>query len=261
MSTAPRITAGYDADAPCEIVFPAAARRAAEAAPEGPDPATLAADLAAALTTLCGMPAEAAPMAGPALPMLAAWRAADGGACSIGGGAAIAAALFNRECGGAFDAGTGAAQSQHAAQRAAMLVAALRDLLLIGAGGWEPCPPGPAVAFAVTVAGIADRIDVGLITPSETVQPRDFGDWPQRLRGVLEGLAVPVRLVLHEGKVAVRAARAFAVGDVIPIATAHEVGLRVGTLALARGQVIDSDTGSPRVRIVTRSRRVAEELP
>ena len=258
MSAAPRITAGYDGDAPREVVFPAAPRREAEAA-QATDPTNLAVDLAAALTLICGVEAEVTPLAGAALPVVAAWRTADGSTCTIGGGMIIAAALLNHECGGTF-AASGAAKSQHAGRRAEIMALALRDLMMPGADDWEPCVPASVAAFAVSVAGVSDRIDAGLTLAAAVPPDRDHGDWSLRLRGVLDRLAVPVRLVLHEGKVAVRAARAYAVGDVIPIATAHEVGLRVGTLALARGQVIDSDTGSPRVRIVAR-RRSAEEQP
>ncbi len=261
MSDTPRITAGYDADAPREVVFPVATRRVADAAPPGPDPALLAQNLAAALTTLCGGEVAVTATAGDALPALAGWAGPDGGTCTIGGGAGLAAALLNRECGGAFEVAAGGGQSPHAVRRAAVLIVGLRDLLAPDTATWDACPPGPVTAFAVTVTGVSDRIDVGMVAPPAAVSAKDFGDWPVRLRGVLDGLAVPVRLVLHEGKVAVRAARALSIGDVIPIATAHEVGLRVGTLALAHGQVIDSETGSPRVRIVARARCALQEQP
>lgn len=261
MNDAPRITAGYDADAPREVVFPVATRRVADTAPAGPDPALLVESLAAALTALCGGEVAVTAMASDALPALAGWTGPDGSACTVGGGAIIAAALLNRECGGAFEVAAGVGQSSHAARRAGVLMTALRDLLCPDTATWEPCPPGPVTAFAVTIAGVSDRIDLGVIARPATALARDLGDWPTRLRGVLDGQAVPVRLVLHEGRVAVRAARALTVGDVIPIATAHEVGLRVGTLALAHGQIIDSDTGSPRVRIIARSRRALQEQP
>lgn len=253
---APRITAGYDPDAPRDHVFPIAVRPFASDGPAA-DPAALAGPLAAALEALCGVAVRVSAMAGDATPA-ETWQAADGSRCGIGGGLVLAAALLNRQCGGEFEAGA-VARSAHVERSRAALSEALREAMLPDADGWQRLDAAqhlPASAFAVEAGGINDRIDLALLpAAAEAPAPASHARWRRDLRGVLDGLAVPVRLVLHEGAVAVRAARALAVGDVLPIATAHEVGLRVGTLALARGHIVDSDTATPRVRIVARGRR------
>ncbi len=259
IDAAPRITAGYDAAAPREHVFPMAIRRSAGEAPAA-DPAALSGPLAAALEEICGVAVRVSVLADDAV-ATEAWQAADGSRCGIGGCLVLAAALLNRQCGGEFEAGA-VSRSAHVERSRSALSMALRDALLPGVNGWERLDAVqhlPAAAFAVEAGRVNDRIDLAYLPKAvEALAPAGHPRWRRDLRGVLDGLAVPVRLVLHEGAVAVRAARALAVGDVLPIATAHEVGLRVGTLALARGHIVDSDTGTPRVRIVARGRRVGE---
>lgn len=256
MSTAvPGITAGYDATEPRAFTFPAAAAHGAP--PADVDRTLLGRQLADALTTLCGMPVNVAAMAETGSAP-GRWRAASGAAFAIGGGQLLAAALLSRQCGGAFEAGP-ATRSTHVERCRMALAATLRDLLLPAATGWETdetAPARAACAFAVEVGPVHDRIDIVALPPVDAPAELVVDDgWHARLCDLLAGFSVPVRLVLHEGAVAVRAARALAVGDVLPISTAHEVGLRVDTLALARGHMIDTETGTPRVRIVARGRR------
>jgi len=247
---APRITAGYDADAPREWVFPRADLRSDDAG--GVDGTLLAREVAAALGDLLGMAVTATPLAVP-VTATAGWTAADGSACAAGGGAVLAAALLNRQCGGAFEA-AGESSSPHAERCRTTLIEGLRDRLLPHATGWTSAvTASPRRAFAVEAGGVADRIDVAVVPARPAAA--DTSDWHAGLRALLDGFAIPVRLVLHDGPIAVRAARALAVGDVLPIATASEVGLRVGTLAWARGQVINADTGVAQLRIVARTRQ------
>ncbi|QXQ08071.1 hypothetical protein KX816_08875 [Sphingosinicellaceae bacterium] len=251
---APRITAGYDDAAPREIVFPPASRRSEPALREV-DAVALGKSLAARLGALCDIAATAAPASGEPLAM-SWWQSEEGALFGIGGGAKLASALLNRQCGGAFEE-DGAPVSSHALRCLGELVVQLRAALMPDATGWTPVKSDlPAESFTVTLGTVRDRIDLVAQAPAQPAcAPVDHSEWRAQLRRVLGGLAIPVRLVLHEGNVAVRAARAFKVGDVLPIATAHEVGLRIGSHALARGHIIDADTGSPRVRIVARSRR------
>lgn len=244
---APRITAGYDADAPRDHFFPAADGAGDDAA-DLDVPAT-AVILSQVLAAVCGQPVHAEAAAGDSQP-LAGWTAGDGSGCWLGGGWQLAAAMLNSRCGGPFvaDAAPGSA---HVARCRDDLLAALRAELLPEGADWVAAStPGRATGFAVRIGDVSDRIDVHVTPRAAPVV--SHGDWSARLAAVLAGLVVPVRLVLHEGPFAVRAARALAVGDVLPIATAHEVGLRVGTLGLARGEVIDADTGTPRIRIAHR---------
>lgn len=256
MNDAPsRITAGYDDGSPREFVFPAADR------PRDDDDAAIDAGaiaraLADTLTIVCGVPAQAEVMAAAPLPL--DWQAAgDGSGCGLGGASLLAAALLNRQCGGPFAGAATAQGSAYAGRCRDALFAAIRQALLPDANDWTggTPPAGGAIAFSVRAGDVTDRIDVQLLPKPEPVVP-DTG-WSSRLAAVLAGLAVPVRLVLHDGPMSVRAARALAVGDVLPIATAHEVGLRVGTLGLARGEVIDADGGRPRIRIAQRHREPA----
>lgn len=249
MNDAPRITAGYDADEPRTVFFPAADRGSGNDHAELDVPAT-ALVLAQVLTAVCGLPAQAEAAAGEPQP-LEGWSAGDGSSCAIGGGWRLAAAMLNRRCGGPF-AGDAATGSAHVARCRDALIATVRAALLPEGADWcAGLAVGRATAFAVRVGDVSDRIDIHVAHPAVPVV--SDGDWSARLAALLAGLVVPVRLVLHEGPFAVRAARALAVGDVLPIATAHEVGLRVGTLGLARGEVIDADTGTPRVRIAQRN--------
>ena len=251
---APRITAGYDDAASRELIFPSASRRPEPAVREV-DAVALGEALAASLGTLCDVAATAEPATGAPLAM-SWWQSADGALFGIGGGEKLASALLNRQCGGEFEA-DGAPVSPHARRCLGELVVQLRSALMPDATGWTSAKSDvPPESYTVTLGGVRDRIDLVAQPPAQPAcAPVDHSEWRAQLRRVLGGLAIPVRLVLHEGNVAVRAARAFKVGDVLPIATAHEVGLRIGSHPLARGHIIDADTGTPRVRIVARSRR------
>ena len=250
----PRITAGYDETAPREVVFPSASRRVVTAAPEV-DAVALGKALAARLGILCNVVASVEPASGPRIEMTW-WQSCDGALFGIGGGEAVAGALLNCQCGGEFEA-DGAPVSPHALRCRSELIVQLRSALIPDASGWTPAKSDlPVEAFTVTLGTVRDRIDLVAQAPAQPAcAPADHSEWRAQMRRVLGGLAVPVRLVLYEGAVPVRVARAYKVGDVLPIATAHEVGLRIGTHALARGHIVDADTGTPRVRIVARSRR------
>ena len=75
----------------------------------------------------------------------------------------------------------------------------------------------------------------------------------------LSRLDVAVRLVLHDAPIAVRAAQRLAAGDTLPIATASEVGLRVGRLALATARIVGSDGDRPSIEILARPRAFREQ--
>ncbi|WP_419815202.1 FliM/FliN family flagellar motor switch protein [Glacieibacterium sp.] len=254
-SGAARITAGYD-DGPQAFEFAVAASR--DVGPPPVDREAIGALASNLLAEVCRTPASVK-IAEGATARLGWWRRGDGLVIGLGGGGAtLASALVNRDCGGEFradDAGNGSASVER--QRGALL-ARLRigvaALWPAADDDWVSCPPVDAEAFSLRIeAGLVrDQIDCAVQPPPEAVAPLDTG-WRNRLSDVLDSLAVPVQLVLHEAAITVGAARAIAVGDVLPIATAHEVGLRVGALTVARGRIAN-DGELPRVEITSRAR-------
>lgn len=231
------ITAAVD-DPPVAVRFPRADAATA------PVPADRSGEIAAWLGVRSGLPASVVPGDG-ALPAMTWWRRDDGAGFGCGGGVHIASALLSRDCGGAFEPGGTAGAS--VARAARDLGAALRDALLPG-GRWQPDGDGPATLHAVTVAEVEDVLAIGIVAaPCRTaMEAREA--WGQGLTSALARVVLPLRLVLHEDRVAMRIVRGLAVGDVLPIATAREVALRSGRHRVARGRVIDGETG--RIEIV-----------
>lgn len=256
MAGAARITAAYD-DTPLLHRFPAAGGGAVT----GFDLEALRETLVTALGALCGMSAtiDVSPL--PVAPRGLGWLArGDGLAAACGGGAVLAGALLSRDCGGGFVASDVPPASASLARRRADLMAAIRDavgtLWPDGETGWTVgAAPAAYQAWhvAVTVGGVADSFDLALVPPPHVAA--DHGDWPRQLHARLAALAIPVRVVLHEGPYAVRAARALRVGDVLPLVTAHEVGIRAGRLCIARGRSAGTSEDAARVEIVRRGSR------
>lgn len=241
-----RITAG-DADAPREARFPAV-----EAA--APDVGfAAAAPVADWLRARCGAAAAVTEDAG-APPSATWWRRDDGAHVGIGGGERLAAALLARDCGGVFDAGDATGPSVVRATRELLL--ALRDALVPGAGTWLAAGPGIAPArLRVEVAGVDDVLAVAVVLPPSPAAAQRRAAWGATLGAALGQVAVPVRLVLHEATLPMRQVRAVRVGEVLPIATASEVVLRVGSTRVARGRVVGgSDGDAGHIEIVGRGR-------
>ncbi|TRW14092.1 FliM/FliN family flagellar motor switch protein [Glacieibacterium frigidum] len=231
------ITAAVD-DPPVALRFPRADAAVAAVAPDR------SADIADWLAARCGFAASVVP-GGGAPPAMTWWRREDGAAFGCGGGTALASALLARDCGGAFEAGgPGGASVARAVRDLGM---ALRDALVPG-GGWAPGGEGPATVHAVTVGGVEDTLAIGIVAAPCRAAMQARETWGQGLNAALSRVVLPLRLVLHEDRVAMRTVRTLGVGDVLPIATAREVALRSGRHRVARGRVIDGETG--RIEIV-----------
>lgn len=229
------ITAALD-EPPVAVRFP----RADAAAPAPPD---RSGDVAAWLGARTGLTASVAPD-DAAKPAMTWWQRDDGAAFGWGGGVRIAGALLSRDCGGAFEPGGSGTSVARAARD---LGIALRDALLPGAG-WQPGGEGVAQVLAVGVGGVEDTLAIGIVPAPCRVAMQARARWGQGLTAALARVVLPLRMVLHEDRVAMRDVRALAVGDVLPIATAREVALRSGRHRVARGRVIDGETG--RIEIV-----------
>jgi len=229
--TASRITAAYD-DVPIAVRFPRADAELGEPEFE------VGAPLVAWLQAACDAAASIEIVTGDPPPMTW-WGRDDGAVCGVGGGARIAAALLARACGGAFDPDEARGVSVLRATRE--LAAGVRDRLMPG-GEWHAAPSGRATIFRVTVGGVDDVIAVAAV-PAVTDPGPAREAWRASLGAALEAVALPVRLVLHEDRVALRTLRALSVGDIVPIVTAREVALRSGGHRLARGRIVD---GEPR---------------
>lgn len=229
------ITAAVD-DPPVAVRFP----RADAVVAALPD---RSGDIAAWLGARTGLAASVVP-GDAAMPAMSWWQRDDGAAFGSGGGALIASALLSRDCGGTFEPAGGGASVARAARD---LGVALRDALLPG-GGWQPGGDGTAQVVAVSVGGVEDHLAIGIVPAPCRAAMRARADWGQGLTAALARVVLPLRLVLHEDRVAMRTVRALAVGDVLPIATAREVALRSGRHRVARGRVIDGETG--RIEIV-----------
>lgn len=94
------------------------------------------------------------------------------------------------------------------------------------------CPLGVGIAAAV----------VPLTT---TIEPT----WTHDLRRALEHVSFPVRAVLFETRLPLAKAARLRPGDVLPIETPREVGLRVGAHRLASGTISPTDEGGHLVTI------------
>ncbi len=252
MAGAARITAGYD-ERPLDFVFPPAAPRAAPAF----DARALVEPLANAIGRVCGAAAQVTLATTPGDARGLDWQAGDGLTVALDGGDRLASALLGRRCGGGFVA-EACAPTPSVARVRGEILALVRDALAasLGAtiGAWASTgkvADAPVWRFTVAVADVADNFDIALVAPP--VAPVS-GDWPARLAACLAALTIPVRVVLHDGGIAVRAARRLGVGDVLPLATAHEVGVRAGPLLIARGRIAGTGDGQPRIEIVARGR-------
>ena len=256
MTAAARITAGYD-EGPLDHCFPAADAVCVAHFDAG----RLCEPLAAAVGALCGASASITLSRAPAASAGFDWRSRDDGlAVGCGGGLALADAMLSRDCGGGFVAGVAPLASASLARRRATLAAALCEavggLWPDGQADWSGCPAPIGVLgwrFAVVVAGVDDFIDLAVVVPPCKAATHD--EWHGRLYAQLTALAIPVRVVLHEGPIAVRAARALRVGDVLPLATANEVGIRAGRSCVARGRIAAASEDAPRIEIVRRGSR------
>ena len=196
----------------------------------------------------CGAPVTVAP--GDGAVGMAYWTRDDGAVCGIGGGGALAAALLARDCGGALEAGPMSGASVGRATREFAL--ALRDALLPG-GDWQCGGDGPAIVLRIEAGSVVDQVAVAVTLPPSPGARAVTARWTASLHDALGALALPVRLVLHEERMAVARVRALGVGDVLGIATAREVGLRIGRTRVARGRIVDGETG--RIEIVARGAR------
>lgn len=229
------ITAAVD-DPPVAVRFP----RADAAAPAPLDRSGVVAAWLGARTglTASAVVSDAEP------PAASWWQRDDGAAFGWGGGLQIAGAQLSRDCGGAFDPGGAGASVARAARD---LGDALRDALLPG-GNWQPGGTGAVQAIGVSVGGVEDLLAVGLVPAPCRNAMQARADWGRGLTDALARVVLPLRLVLHEDRVTMRSVRRLSVGDVLPIATAREVALRSGRHRVARGRVIDGETG--RIEIV-----------
>ncbi len=99
------------------------------------------------------------------------------------------------------------------------------------------------------------RVGISPAMTSETTAGEPA--WARDVRRSLEHVSFPVRAVLFEMRLPLANAAQLRPGDVLPIETPREVGLRVGALRLASGTIAPTDDGGhiATVRGSARSRR------
>jgi hypothetical protein len=207
-----------------------------------------------------------------------AWYTApDGGWLGIALSTTLAEALVNQRCGGELAGADGRLSSTASVLR---LQAELIAVILgVSGSSWLPGEDGWAIAATATASPLPVALPVALSTaqPPLRAMTISIGDlrcrlgiavalappvasaalpaaWAQELRRSLDHLAFPVRAVLFETRLPLARAAQLRPGDVLPIETPRDVGLRVGAYRLAAGTVTPTGDGGHLVTIRAHAR-------
>ena len=230
----------------------------APAAARGIEPAALqliadglAAGVGALLDAACRGAVDAAPaaMSGEAL----SFARGDGLTMTIDLPRALCELVAVRRCGGPLSmadltGATGSASVGRAVDRLTAAAMAAIDRACRGGTGWLPADAG-STGETVTLRLDFDMLgfEVGLrlcagaaAAPAQAIA-EDHPHWPRDLQRLVGATGLPVRVVLHEKRVALADAARLRPGDVLPIETPRSVQLRIGTHSLGRGTVDPAD--------------------
>ena len=275
-----------DADAICAITsivtqrhrFAAVDTLASMASAPVVDLAPFFTRLEAAMTGLAGLPCRITSV-DDAAPDLAttenvAWYTApDGGWLGIALSTTLAEALVNQRCGGELAGDDGRLSGTASVLRLqAELNAVIRR---VAAANWLPvegewasattatAPPLPVAlptarpplqAMTISVGDLRCRLGIAVALAPPVASAALPVAWAQELRRSLDHLAFPVRAVLFETRLPLAKAAQLRPGDVLPIETPRDVGLRVGAYRLASGTVTPTGDGGHLVTIRAHAR-------
>ena len=275
-----------DADAICAITsivaqrhrFAAVDTLASTASAPVVDLAPFFTRLEAAMTGLAGLPCRITSV-DDAAPDLAttenvAWYTApDGGWLGIALSTTLAEALVNQRCGGELAGDDGRLSGTASVLRLqAELNAVIRR---VAAANWLPvegewasattatAPPLPVAlptaqpplrAMTISVGDLRCRLGIAVALAPPVASAALPVAWAQELRRSLDHLAFPVRAVLFETRLPLAKAAQLRPGDVLPIETPRDVGLRVGAYRLASGTVTPTGDGGHLVTIRAHAR-------
>ena len=234
--------------------------------------------LEAAMTGLAGLPCRITSV-DDAAPDLAttenvAWYTApDGGWLGIALSTTLAEALVNQRCGGELAGDDGRLSGTASVLR---LQAELNTVIRrVAAANWLPvegewasattatAPPLPVAlptarpplqAMTISVGDLRCRLGIAVALAPPVASAALPVAWAQELRRSLDHLAFPVRAVLFETRLPLAKAAQLRPGDVLPIETPRDVGLRVGAYRLASGTVTPTGDGGHLVTIRAHAR-------
>ena len=203
-----------------------------------------------------------------------AWYTApDGGWLGIALSTTLAEALVNQRCGGELAGDDGRLSGTASVLRLqAELNAVIRR---VAAANWLPvegewasattatAPPLPVAlptaqpplrAMTISVGDLRCRLGIAVALAPPVASAALPVAWAQELRRSLDHLAFPVRAVLFETRLPLAKAAQLRPGDVLPIETPRDVGLRVGAYRLASGTVTPTGDGGHLVTIRAHAR-------
>lgn len=225
--------------------------------------------LEAALTQLAGLSCKINSSSEPASDSpdrpVVSWYVAGDSRLGIALSTTLAEALMNARCGGSLTGHGGRLRSAASVMR---LQAEVVTLLLRTAAAnwlsaeaeWTVAAPAaiqpPLQALTITVGDLSCPLDiaVGLALPAaSTGVPTD---WAGQRRRSIEHLAFPVRAVLFETRLPLAKAVQLRPGDLLPIETPRDVGLRVGAYRLASGTISPAGGGGHLVTICASPRSI-----
>lgn len=240
-------------------------------------------DLEKALTTLACLPcrivasdhegpdASDHPVPEASAESIAWYTAPDGSRLGVALSTMLAEALVSLQYGGGL---TGDSGRLGATASVVRLQAALIELILrTAAASWlavecewtaasiAPAPPQsaqPLHAHLISVGALRCPLGIAVaLAGSVTTTP--FA-WAHDLRRSLDRVAFPFRAVLFETRLPLATAAQLRPGDVLPIETPRDVGLRVGTYRLAAGTIAPTDDGGHLVTIRANARPFRQPL-
>ena len=232
--------------------------------------ASFAAGLEVALTASTGLPCrvtsidDAAPGDAEAATIMP-YAAADGSRLGIALSPGLAEALVSHRCGGSLAVGDGVPGGAasvvrlHAELMAAILRIAAARWLPDGAA-WSPAPatgplsPPPLQAMTIHVGELRFPLGIAVVPAGAATAPDMPTAWAHDLRRSIAQVGFPVRAVLFETRLPLARAVQLRPGDVLPIETPREVGLRVGVHRLASGTIAPTDDGGHLVTIRSSAR-------
>jgi hypothetical protein len=198
-----------------------------------------------------------------------AWYTApDGGWLGIALSTTLAEALVNQRCGGELAGDDGRLSGTASVLR---LQAELKAVILcVAAASWLPvegewasattatAPPLPVAlptalpklrAMMITIGDLRCPLGIAVALASPVTSAALPAAWAHDQRRSLDHLAFPVRAVLFETRLPLAKAAQLRPGDVLPIETPRDVGLRVGAYRLASGTVTPTGDGGHLVTI------------
>lgn len=202
---------------------------------------------------------------------IAWYTAPDGSRLGVALSTTLAEALVSLQYGGGLAGDSGRLSATASVAR---FHAALTELVLrTAAASWlavecewtaasvAPAPPQslpPLHAHLISVGAM--RCPLGIaVALADPLTAAPFA-WAHDLRRSLEGVGFPVRAVLFETRLPLAQAAQLRPGDVLPIETPRDVGLRIGAHRLAAGTIAPADDGGHLVTIRASARAFRQPL-